>query len=228
LQWIEADAYLFDIDGTLLNASGGAHYRAFSYAMRVAFGLDATIDGVPWHGNTDAGILRAVCRREHITDAEFENRLSTVVEFMGTSVERNRAQLIAEVCPSVREVVELLHTRGKLLGVVSGNFERVGWVKLEAASLRDFFSFGLFSDTAEHRRDIFRLAIAEVRRRLGPSASICIVGDTPADILAARENAVPIIAVATGIYPQRELQKHAPDLCISSCKELLPLAAQVG
>ena len=26
-KWIEADAYVFDIDGTLLNAFGGAHYN---------------------------------------------------------------------------------------------------------------------------------------------------------------------------------------------------------
>ena len=67
--WATADAYLFDIDGTLLNGRDAVQYFAFRHAVREIFGRDATIDGVLVHGNTDVGILRAVLGREGVTDA---------------------------------------------------------------------------------------------------------------------------------------------------------------
>jgi hypothetical protein len=56
--WRRFDAYLFDIDGTLLNAQGGVHYNSFHTALREVYGCEGRIDEVPVHGNTDIGILR--------------------------------------------------------------------------------------------------------------------------------------------------------------------------
>jgi phosphoglycolate phosphatase len=219
-KWIDADAYLFDIDGTLLNAYGGAHYHAFHSALRHIFNLDCKIDGVPLHGNTDIGILRAVLKRENIDDALLDANLPAAVGHMCAEVERNRLMIRAEVCPSIPALLQVLHAEGKLLGVASGNFARIGWLKLEAAGLRDYFSFGSFSDTAEFRTEIFRNGINEARRRLGETASVCVVGDTPADIQAARANEIAIVAVATGIYEPQHLANHSPDVLLGCCDEL--------
>jgi phosphoglycolate phosphatase-like HAD superfamily hydrolase len=53
------------------------------------------------------------------------------------------------------------------------------------------------------------------------TAKICVVGDTPADVLAARANRLPIIAVATGVYSREQLLMEEPDLCLGSFEELL-------
>jgi phosphoglycolate phosphatase len=222
VNWIDADAYLFDIDGTLLNAYGGAHYNAFHSALKCSFNLDCKIDGVQLHGNTDIGILRAVLAREGLNNGELEAKLSETLEHMCDEVEKNRAQLTATVCPGIPELIEALRIQGKLLGVASGNLERIGWLKIEAGSLREYFSFGAFADHHEKREDIFRNGVAEVKRRLGPSATVCVVGDTPSDINAARAAGIPVIAVATGIYTLEQLGEHAPDICVASCTELLP------
>jgi len=219
--WIDADAYLFDIDGTLLNAYGGAHYNAFHSALRHSFNLDCKIDGVPLHGNTDIGILRAVLRREGLADADFDRHRASVLEHMCEQVELNRAQIRAEVCPAIIELVALLSEQGKLLGVASGNLAKIGWMKLEAAGLRHYFSFGVFSDDCETREDVFRSGVAAVKQRLGPTATVCIVGDTPADIEAAKATGLPIVAVATGIYSREQLLKYAPDVSVTSCQEIV-------
>jgi phosphoglycolate phosphatase-like HAD superfamily hydrolase len=52
-------------------------------------------------------------------------------------------------------------------------------------------------------------------------ASICVVGDTPRDIEAARANGLPVIAVATGNYSFEELAALEPDVCTSSLAALL-------
>lgn len=226
MRWLEADAYIFDIDGTLLNASGRAHYDAFHSALASVLGCSGRIDGVTLHGNTDIGILRAVILREGFSESDFDARLGDLLEHMCTEVERNRHTVRAEACPSVRELLVLLRSRGKLLGVGTGNLERIGWVKLEAAGLREYFDFGTFSDKFERRGDIFAAAAHQVRQRLGAKAAICVVGDTPADILAARENGMQVVAVATGIHSKDDLEKHSPDLCLGCCDELLELRAR--
>lgn len=216
-----ADAYLFDIDGTLLNSRDGVHYNAFHAAVREVYGIDSRIDGVPVHGNTDLGILRAVARRAGLSDAEFASKLPAAIECMCAEASRNAAGMAPQLCPSIRELLTALRAASKLLGVVSGNLEPIGWLKLEAAGVKKFFAFGSFSGRRELRREIFAHGLEEVRRRLGGSARACFVGDTPADIEAARLVGSPILAVATGIFTRADLQAHAPDACVACCSDLL-------
>ena len=223
---LSANAYLFDIDGTLLNTRDAIHYFAFRNALKKVWGFDATIDGVPVHGNTDIGILRAVCRLQGVADADFDAQLPKIVEMMSAEVASRKSEIRADICPSIPELLAELQRRGKLIGVVTGNFERIGWAKLEATGLRPYFTFGSFSDRSEFRSDIFRNGLAEVVRRIGPSARTFIVGDTPSDIRAAKEVGVPIISVATGIYPQPELQALEPDFSLSCCTEILAAIAK--
>ena len=219
--WDSADAYLFDIDGTLLNTRDGVHYYAFRHAMRDVFGLDANIDGVPVHGNTDIGILRAVLLRGGISEATIAQRLPEALRHMCDEVRQNAGDIRVEICPSVRDLLDHLRAAGKLLGIVSGNLEPIGWAKLSAAGLREYFSFGSFSDRHELRADIFRHGVTEARRRRGEHARVYVVGDTPRDIEAARAVGLPVIAVATGTYPREELAALQPDVCVGCCTELL-------
>ncbi len=222
-RWRDLDAYLFDIDGTLLNTLDGTHYHAFHHAVREVYGVDSSIDGVPVHGNTDIGILRAVLRRQGIPDAVIARKLPAALEHMCAAVTQRAADIRTQLCPSITELLEALRAAGKLLGVVSGNLEPIGWAKLRAAGLRGYFAVGSFSDHHEQRAAIFEHGIAEVRRRLGAQASVCVVGDTPADILAAQAVGAPIIAVATGIFSREELRRLGPDLCVACCTDLFRL-----
>jgi len=162
-----------------------------------------------------------VLRREGIGDADFEARLPALIRHMCDEVQRNAAGIRVELCPSVPELLERLHAAGKLLGIVSGNLETIGWAKLEAAGLRHYFSFGSFSDERELREHIFRHGIEEAHRLRGANTSVMVIGDTPADVNAARTVGIPIVSVATGIFPRDELHALGPDWCVSCCTELL-------
>jgi phosphoglycolate phosphatase-like HAD superfamily hydrolase len=220
-----ADAVLFDIDGTLLNSFDGVHYQAFHAALREAWQIEDKIDNVPVHGNTDIGILRAVAERHAIAPQAFAAGLPRALSAMRAEVARNAPAMQPHVCPSIAELLVRLRHAGKLLGVVSGNLEEIGWTKLRAAGLRDFFAFGSFSDLVETRAQIFRRGIDEARRRLFPEAVVCIVGDTPADVAAAREMDVPVIATATGRFDLEALSACGPDRCVTCCTDLLPECA---
>jgi tetratricopeptide (TPR) repeat protein len=99
--------------------------------------------------------------------------------------------------------------------VATGNLEMIGWIKVEEAGLRQWFRFGGFSDHFPIRSELIGQAANKAREMAGRGASICVVGDTPRDIEAARANFLSVIAVATGKYSFDELlqcisRKSAP------------------
>jgi phosphoglycolate phosphatase len=215
-----ADAYVFDIDGTLLVTKDLVHWNALHRAMLEAYGVDATIEGIPYHGMTDISILRAALARAGVSDGAFESGLPMALEVVCREVEVNRQQIVPHVCPGVPGLLARLSQREELLGVASGNLETVGWHKIEAAGLRDYFSFGFFSDQCERRAEIFRNAMDHAASILGTKARVCFVGDTPSDVQAAKEVGGLIVAVASGTFARDELNALSPDLCLSHCEEL--------
>ena len=226
---LSADAYLFDIDGTLLNTRDLVHWNALHTAMLEAYGVDTTIEGIQYHGKTDLGILRAATERMGVTASRFEENLSLALEVVCREVKLNSGNIDAVVCRSICDVLQYLDASGKLLGVASGNLAAVGWMKLAACALADFFRFGSFSDHCEKRCDIFQNAVDEARARLGKQAVVCFVGDTPSDIVAARQVGAKIVAVATGIFSRDELQAHGPDACVECCGNIfIPTPAKLA
>jgi phosphoglycolate phosphatase len=215
----EADAYIFDIDGTLLVTRDLVHWNALHQAMFEAYGADTTIEGIQYHGKTDLSILRVALARKGIDDSAFESRLPQALAVVCREVETNSRQIVPETCPGITQLLTSIRENGQLIGVASGNLETVGWHKIEAAGLREFFTFGCFSDRCESRPGIFRNALECVSRQLGSQARTCFIGDTPSDVEAAREVGACVLAVATGIFSLDELNACSPDLCVSHCGE---------
>jgi phosphoglycolate phosphatase-like HAD superfamily hydrolase len=223
--WDAADAYLFDIDGTLLNSRDAVHYFAFQHAAKEVLGIAANIEGVPVHGNTDVGILRAVLQRAGLKNDAIDAAMPLIAAHMCAEVQRNHELLRPEVCPSILKVLSHLQSHGKLLGAASGNLESIGWLKLEKAGLRPMFSFGSFSFPRELRADIFQHGVDLARQQLGSHASVTAVGDTPSDVEAARAVGIPVITLATGIFSFDDLIAQNPDACFSCATDLLNLTS---
>lgn len=223
--WDAFDAYLFDIDGTLLHCRDAVHYFAFCRALSSVAGRPLNLDGVTAHGNTDVGILRDAFARAAIPEEHWRPHLPALREAMCLYVEQNRPQLCVDVLPGVREVLRHLRARGATVCVATGNLERIGRQKLTAAGLFDFFHRGFWSDRFEDRAEIFRHALARLRADANSHAAVLILGDTPADIRAARANQAPVVAVATGTYSFECLQVEKPSLCLRSFADLLELPA---
>ena len=219
--WRSFDAYLFDIDGTLLNSRDWVHYNAFHTALQNVYQCHERIENVPVHGNTDIGILRATAKLCGVEGERFEQGLSQAQKIMGDEVEMHASELRPELCPSIRELLDSLFADGKLIGVCTGNLQRIGWAKLKAAGIRDRFTVGGFSDRHEFRHDIFRDAMEQAAAHLGNGTKVCFIGDTPNDILAAQKLGMPVLAVATGIYGLDQLEPHAPTHAVGCCTELL-------
>jgi phosphoglycolate phosphatase len=220
--WDEHDVYLFDIDGTLLRSRDRVHFDAFTHAVHLVLGREVTLEGIPLAGNTDTAILREACLRAGIPPPVLEAHSAAILTAMCNHVSLRRDELDLYVMPAVEQALDHLARRGALLGVATGNLESIGWTKLERAGLRPWFCFGGFSDAFLDRTHLLAHAARQARTLAGPSAKICVVGDTPRDIEAARANGLRVLAVATGRFSFDDLLAHQPDLCAESLAHLLP------
>jgi len=221
LRWDQYDAYLFDIDGTLLRDTGRVHYSAFSKACLEVFGHPLSLDAVSVAGSTDPRILSDAFAVAGIAEDEWRPYRERLLKAICSLVERDAKNMQLTIMPGVIEALRHLAAAGKWLGVATGNLEAVGWLKLERIGLREHFTFGGFSDAHEQRADMIAAAAAKARDLAGDKASVVIVGDTPSDIAAAHANKLPAIAIATGHFSFGRLLEHTPEICAESLSALL-------
>jgi phosphoglycolate phosphatase len=233
--WDAQGAYLFDIDGTLLRSRDRIHFNAFASSVREVTGFEISLSGVVLHGGTDTAILREAFAMAGIPAEAWEPQQEAILEAMRQTIAERRGEMDLWTMPGVHETLAHLAGRGAMLGLATGNLEMIGWTKVEEAGLREWFRFGGFADRYSVRSQMVASAAAQARKLLqketADEASICVVGDTPRDIEAARANALPVIAVATGNYSFDELSEMEPEVCTVSLAALLaasPLAASRG
>lgn len=225
-EWDGQDAYLFDIDGTLLRSRDRVHYESFAASVQRITGFEVTLAGIQTAGSTDTAILREACHQANVPAAELEKHIDAILDAMCAGVAQRRHEMRLVLMPGVEETLRHLAARGALLGVATGNLEMIGWIKIEQVGLREWFRFGGFSDRFPVRSELIAQAAKKARELSGSGARICVVGDTPRDIEAARANSLPVIAVATGHFSFDELLAHHPEACATSLADLRALTAR--
>lgn len=219
--WDEQKAYLFDIDGTLLRNRDRTHLEAFYEATRRVLGCELPFDRVMMQGNTDPGILRDAFLLSPMEESLWRPTIEPILAEMRLYMAERHEQMQPVRMAGVEATLAHLAKNGAALGVGTGNLTSIGWLKIEKIGLRHWFSFGGFSDNAMVRADMIAEAAALAREQAGAEATPCVVGDTVADISAARANGLPTIAVATGQQSFATLMEEEPEVCTSSLEALL-------
>jgi phosphoglycolate phosphatase-like HAD superfamily hydrolase len=109
--------------------------------------------------------------------------------------------VVPAVCPGIPEILEYLIAKDNVtIGVASGNFPAIAWLKLEVTGLLKYFPDRIAGlGTAKDRRDAVLKAIEIAEKVRGRTFDVKIhIGDTPADADAAiRAGVIPFI-VRTG------------------------------
>lgn len=226
--WDGQDAYLFDIDGTLLRSRDRVHVDSFTTTLQNVMGPKVTLEGVSLAGNTDTSILREACEQAGIPAEVLEPQLATIVEAICHNVQGRKHEMQPMLMPGVEDALQHLADRGAILGLATGNLEMIGWIKMERAGLREWFRFGGFSDRFPIRAELIRDAARKARELAGPQATVCVIGDTPRDIEAAHANGLPVISVATGHFSFDELMEHKPEVCTTTLADLLEATRRKG
>ena len=210
---------LFDLDGTLIRSLNG--FVAFNEAIYKTFGLSGDIRTVIPDGNTDPLILEDIFTtanlKVEITEEKWRAFAQNLYESYTDAIQQDLMRVFP--LPGVLELVrELAEVKGIYQGVVTGNLEETGRLKLEAAGLGAYLGLGAYGSDSRNRNDLPGIAKERWAGVIGqtlPSRHCIIVGDTPKDLDAARKNHMRCLLVGTGRYPVEKLELLKPDACLS-------------
>jgi phosphoglycolate phosphatase len=223
--------FLFDVDNTLLY-SGGAGGRAMDLAFRDLYGVDNGFRTVEIVGRTDRGILRDGLRLHRLPQSDFDSQFSRFEERYVQYLPRTLVEATGgRVLPGVRELLTSLQSRPDArLGLATGNLRRGAFLKLNHYDLGRFFGDGGFGEDSEDRAMVVAAAIRRLNSGAStPASSVCVIGDTPIDVEAARANGARAVAVATGRSSADELARAGADLVFADFSDLASvLEALVG
>jgi len=208
---------VFDIDGTLL-LSGGAGARALDRAFLDRLGVPEAMKGIHPDGLTDYDIIRRMGERtlgHAIEPTEADAIRDRYDYYLKEELESSPG---FRVLPGVVDLLErLAREEDLLLGLVTGNFEKTGMMKLARGGLDHYFRFGGWGSDSIDRAALTRIGIERGRAlAAGPVSDerVFLIGDTVHDIRCAREAGARPIAVATGSTSADALRERKPEFLL--------------
>jgi phosphoglycolate phosphatase-like HAD superfamily hydrolase len=225
---------LWDIDGTLVKTSG-AGMRALRHVARHSAPMTALLQDLRLDGMTDRKIGRAMLAAErhaadpgtphpvHAAGVTVQEMEPLFTAYLVRLEENLRDPAGYQVLPGVPEILDAVDRLGPCVHALgTGNLREGARIKLTPAGLWSRFSFGGFGSDAEERADILRAAWDRAADALGHrpgEEDFVVVGDTPADVAAARALGLACVGVATGRFLVGDLLSAGADDALPSLAE---------
>ncbi len=207
---------LFDLDGTVLRVGDPVHHAAFEHATRLVFGVELDITTLELGGAVDRRLYDQVAAASGFAPADAERRFGEWVAVVNRfyHLRVRDGDRTSWVLPGAADVLRKLRATGIAMAIATGSVREVAELKLSSSGLRDYFPAGAFGDEVPDRASLVRRAVQQATASYGRrflAANAVVIGDTPADVAAARENGARVIAVATGRFDVDELDACGPD-----------------
>ena len=214
---------LFDIDQTLV-CTDGAGVKALNRALRQVCGAD--LGQVTPDGMTDPAIVREALAHARVPHERWPAVEQECLElYQGylaeeLAVENPRRHLK----PGVAELLEALEAKEwARLGLLTGNLESTGRLKLRALGIERYFPVGGFASDCSDRCRLGGVALERARRRFGipfEPQHVWVLGDTAHDVKAAHAVGARALAVATGRYPAAHLEEFHPEVVLEDLSDV--------
>ena len=207
---------LFDIDGTLVSLDG-AGSRSLNRAMEELLQVTDGFRDIDFAGKTDLQIIREGLGTLGLADRNdlLHSLLDRYLVHLRAEVSTGRGQVkngVRELLPSLQDL------EGVFLGLLTGNAETGARLKLKPFGLNRYFPVGAFGSDSEDRNLLLPIAVQRLQEFESVSLShdrCVVIGDTPKDVECAHVHGASAIAVATGTYPLKELEKTDAELVIA-------------
>lgn len=193
---------LFDIDGTILNMKKGVSKNIFIDTFFDVYNQKITLDQMPvFSGNTDLQILQQMAQA-----VGFDGNLIApkIDQFWELKLERFKQYCTPDyidLIPGVSELItELKSSADYEIALLTGNSKLNAKQKLSSYELDRYFDCGAFGCDSPVRSDLPPLAIDRVNHFVNQDLysfnNSIIIGDTLADIKAAKDNGMNVMIVS--------------------------------
>lgn len=205
--------YLFDLDGTLVDTSRDITAnlnRAF-----VTFGYpELPHEVILSHVGFGARFLVEQCLKVNKSDVQVDDKL--VTEFWESFRDHYRDHIIDHALPYTG-VREFLKATQQPMGVISNKPEEFVKAVLVALDMDQHFKFMWGRDSLPVSKpdpEVIRYGVYELG--VSEASSVCMVGDNPVDIIAAKGAGALAVGLSSGFSPVDHLEAEHPDYLFHS------------
>ena len=210
-------AAIFDLDGTLVSFKfdvQGTRAALLEELRRSGFNAFGLVLTSPTQAILEAAKTQSIERKD-LDYAGFRKKAYSILD----TYELESAPTTSAF-PGTREELDYLRSKGVRLAVLTNSGRVAADEVLDRAKLTDCFEFILTRDEIEAMKPRSDGILQALSRLHLPSVSVCYVGDSPYDIMAAKGAGVKVVSVATGNYTKDRLKSEGADFVITSITEL--------
>lgn len=212
------EAYLFDLDGTLVDSAPDLH-QTLNRILETEGLSPVTLEAV--RNAIGEGARRLLeqsltAQGAEVTAARLDRLLEAYLAYYGRHFADH-----SRLFPKVRASLDTLRTRGAKLAVVTNKFEHLARAVVAAFELEPHFPVVLGGDTLPERKPS-ALPVLEACARLGvaPSAAV-MIGDSVTDVGAARAAKVDVFCVPYGYNHGQDIHLAGADGIIEDLSALI-------
>ena len=214
----DIEAVSFDLDGTLIDSAPDLGAAA-NMMLVILGGRPLPEEQIPAliGAGIDALVMRVLARSGIAPDPALQAMAGALFRNLyGQRVfERSR------IYPGVVMTLHTLRSDGRTLYCVTNKERKFALPLLEFAGLTGFFASVFCADHPEDRKPSPNLLKAACTHACVEPARMLCVGDSRADILAAKAAGCRIVAVDYGYHRDQPLEELRPDGIVSNINEIM-------
>ncbi|MBU3092419.1 pyrophosphatase PpaX [Clostridium sp. CF011] len=207
---------LFDLDGTLLDTNE-LIIQSFQHTYKMH--LNKQVDKEEIIKNFGE-ILKITLDREFGDDSE--EAIKTYRRFQTGNFEK-----LITIHKGVREGIIELHRQGYNLGIVTSRLNDSAIKGLKHFGLMDYFESIIGADDTDQHKPDPTPALMALKELKGKPEETIFVGDSPFDVLCAKNAKITSVVVGWSALPMDMILKYEPDYVVNSMEEFMRLVEKV-
>lgn len=215
---------LFDIDGTLTQYVGTQRWEdPYIEPLKDIFNVPIEEDLTQYDGTIARHLGWEIVKKYGVTRQQFEAKFPEYVAKMHKrflEFERESDVLFKPIREARELLGRLANKKDVILGILTGNPERVAHWKLVHTGLDAYFRFGLYGDEADNRAQLASFVFEKAKRELGVTLTpnqVIVIGDTVHDIRSGKAIGAVTVGVTSGEHsPRGALSLEKPDYLVDS------------
>lgn len=218
--WASYDAYLFDLDGTLVDTAPDIN-AALNFCLSQA-GLAEVDESLTrhWVGHGSRTLIAQALQHHEATSAPIETLTDTLLPGF-LDYYRNNLSAHSQIYPGVLQTLEAMRARGAKLAVVTNKLTELSVPLLEQIGLIELFDLVVCGDTASAPKpDPAPVDLCLQTFSVSPDAAL-FVGDSVTDVDAAKAAGVAVVCMRDGYNHGIDVTTLGADGVIVEFSELL-------
>ncbi len=183
------------------------------------YGIIVDVDLSKYGGLTAKQVARAVLLDNGFREKDIEPRLDRYMEDLPYSYYNVAWSDGVRIAQGSRELLEELESRNVLVGIVTGEAERVSKMRLEKTKLSGYFKTGAYGEDGMTFGEILNKALGRIEGEGFQKEDGAVIVSDPVSVSIAKTTGIRIIGVVGEGSDAKSLRAAGADLVVRSLSE---------